>query len=43
LKWGKTYDWLFDNRQKADYRPLAEFDIDEVKPLIDMAEIFVNK
>jgi len=43
LKWGKTYDWLFDNRQKADYRPLAEFDIDEIKPLIDMAEIFVNE
>jgi len=20
--WGKHYDWLFDNRQKADYRPL---------------------
>jgi uncharacterized protein (UPF0332 family) len=23
VEWGKHYDWLFDNRQKADYRPLV--------------------
>ncbi len=28
--WGKHYDWLFDNRHKADYRPLVKFDFDEV-------------
>lgn len=22
-EWGKHYDWLFDNRQKADYQPLV--------------------
>ena len=24
VKLGKLYDWLFDNRQKADYRPLMD-------------------
>ena len=43
LKWGKKYDWLFDNRQKADYRPLAEFDTHEIEPLIDSATEFVEK
>jgi uncharacterized protein (UPF0332 family) len=28
IEWGKHYDWLFDNRQKADYRPLVNFDIE---------------
>ena len=32
--WGKHYDWLFDNRQKADYRPLVEFDPEQVKEII---------
>jgi len=29
MEWGKHYDWLFDNRQKADYRPLVDFDVDK--------------
>ncbi len=40
--WGKHYDWLFDNRQKADYRPLVEFDPDQIKEIILESRKFVS-
>ncbi len=42
-EWGKHYDWLFDNRQKADYRPLVRFDPDQVKDIVDRSDAFVNE
>ena len=42
IKWGKHYDWLFDNRQKADYRPLVVFDIEQVKDILEKSEGFVR-
>jgi uncharacterized protein (UPF0332 family) len=41
--WGKHYDWLFDNRQKADYRPLVQFDRDQVQEIIDQTSAFVEE
>ncbi len=43
VEWGKRYDWLFDNRQQADYRPLVYFDPDEVREVIEQASEFVKK
>jgi len=40
--WGKHYDWLFDNRQKADYRPLVEFDPDQIREIILESRKFVS-
>lgn len=42
-EWGKHYDWLFDNRQKADYRPLVQFDPEQVKEIIEKSETFVSE
>lgn len=42
-EWGKHYDWLFDNRQKADYRPLVQFDPEQVKEIIDKSVAFVDE
>jgi len=42
VEWGKHYDWLFDNRQKADYRPLVNFDIEQVKEILEKSEGFVT-
>ena len=39
--WGKHYDWLFDNRQKADYRPLVKFQEDQVSEIIKKSTEFV--
>ncbi len=36
-------DWLFDNRHKADYRPLIQFDVDQVKEIVEESEAFVNE
>ena len=41
--WGKHYNWLFDNRHKADYRPLVKFDFDEVKEIVEESEAFVKE
>lgn len=41
VEWGKHYDWLFDNRQKADYRPLVKFDIEQVQEILEQSEGFV--
>ena len=41
--WGKHYDWLFDNRQKADYRPLVKFERDQVQEIIDETSAFLKE
>ena len=41
--WGKHYDWLFENRQKADYRPLVQFDPEQVKEILEQSEGFVKE
>ena len=41
--WGKHYDWLFDNRHKADYRPLIQFDADQVKEIVEESEAFIKE
>jgi len=43
VAWGKHYDWLFDNRQKADYRPLVIFEPDQVKEIIEKSLDFVSE
>jgi uncharacterized protein (UPF0332 family) len=43
VAWGKHYDWLFDNRQKADYRPLVEFDPDQVREIVEQSQAFVEE
>lgn len=42
VEWGKHYDWLFENRQKADYRPLVDFDVDQVRDIIEKSEGFLR-
>jgi uncharacterized protein (UPF0332 family) len=42
-EWGKHYDWLFDNRQKADYRPLVQFDSEQVNEIIEKSQAFVSE
>ena len=42
-EWGKHYDWLFDNRQKADYRPLVQFDSEQVNEIIEKSEAFIEE
>jgi uncharacterized protein (UPF0332 family) len=41
--WGKHYDWLFENRQKADYRPLVQFDPEQVTEILEQSEGFVKE
>lgn len=41
--WGKHYDWLFDNRQKADYHPLVQFDRDQVQEIISQTSAFLKE
>jgi len=43
VSWGKHYDWLYDNRLKADYRPLVQFESDQVKEIIEQSEAFVEE
>lgn len=40
-QWGKHYDWLFENRQKADYRPLVEFQKDQIEEIVENSERFI--
>jgi hypothetical protein len=42
ISWGKHYDWLFENRQKADHRPLVEFDSEQVRDIIEQSGLFVK-
>ena len=41
-QWGKHYDWLFENRQKADYHPLVHFDTEQVRDILEKSEAFVK-
>lgn len=41
--WGKHYDWLFENRQKADYSPLVSFESNQVRDVIEQSSKFVKK
>ncbi|MDZ7697864.1 MAG: hypothetical protein U5R49_13385 [Deltaproteobacteria bacterium] len=41
--WGKHYDWLFDNRHKADYRPLVQFNPHQVMSGIEGTSAFVEE
>lgn len=43
VSWGKHYDWLFDNRQKADYRPMVQFEPELVKEILDKSGEFVTE
>lgn len=43
VSWGKHYDWLFDNRQKADYRPLVQFDHELVKEILEKSAEFFTE
>ena len=43
IEWGKHYDWLFDNRQKADYRPLVQFEVEQVEYIINKSQNFVGE
>lgn len=40
---GKHYDWLFENRQKADYRPLVEFDPEQVREILEQSDAFIKE
>ena len=40
---GKHFDWLFDNRQKADYRPLVNFESDQVQKIAEKSQAFVQE
>lgn len=42
-KWGKHFDWLSDNRQKADYRPLVTFESEQVKEIVEQSQVFVEE
>jgi uncharacterized protein (UPF0332 family) len=42
-EWGKHYDWLFDNWQKVDYRPLVQFEQDQVTEIIERCEQFLHE
>lgn len=43
VEWGKHYDWLFDNRKKADYRPLVQFDTEQLREIIEKSKVFVDE
>ena len=38
IEWGKHYDWLFDNRQKADYRPWFNLILNRYRRYLRKAE-----
>jgi uncharacterized protein (UPF0332 family) len=42
-QWGKHFDWLFDNRQKVDYRPLVTFERDEIDEILQQSQAFLNE
>jgi len=42
-EYGKILSHAFDMRQKSDYEIEAEFDINEVRNVLDKAEIFIKK
>lgn len=40
---GRTYSDLFGKRQEGDYQDFYSFEKDDVYPLIEQVEIFINK
>ena len=43
VEWGKHYDWLFDKRQKADYRPFVDFDVEQGRDILEKSEGFLRE
>jgi uncharacterized protein (UPF0332 family) len=41
--WGKHYDGLYDNRQKADYRPLVSFEPEQGGEIFEQSQAFVQE
>ena len=41
--WGKLFDWLFENRHRADYESFTRFDPPVVSEMIDQASAFVSE
>jgi len=41
VSWGSFYEWVFDHRQQADYQPIAQFEWDEVRTILDQANAFM--
>lgn len=41
--WGAFCEWVFDHRQQADYQPMVKFEVDEVKGMLDQAEVFIRE
>jgi hypothetical protein len=39
---GQTYDKFFDTRQKGDYADLVRFAVDDVRPWLAEARVFVD-
>ena len=42
-QWGKHFDWLFDNRQKVDYRPLVTFEREEIDEILEQSHLFLRE
>lgn len=42
-QWGKHFDWLFDNRQKVDYRPLVTFEREEIDEIVGQSQAFIRE
>lgn len=42
-KSGKHFDWLFDNRQKVDYRPLVTFEREEIEEILEQSQEFYRE
>lgn len=40
---GKHFDWLFDNRQKVDYRPLVTFEREEIQEILAQSQDFLRE
>ena len=38
-----NFDWLFDNRQKVDYRPLVTFEQEEVQEILEQSRAFLGE
>ena len=41
--WGKLFDWLFENRHRADYQSFTRFDPPVVSEMIDLVSAFVSE
>jgi uncharacterized protein (UPF0332 family) len=39
--WGKHFDWLFENRQKVDCRPLVTFEKEEIGEILTQSRAFL--